>query len=354
MILPIEIGKVIPVEKELADLLTLIALSPGGSASVRRMIQTHGSASNALLTLPEKRGEPGEKEIDLAERMGVRIVPYTSPAYPHKLQEYPDAPLVLYIQGELKTTDLQGVAIVGTRQASIYGMEMAERFGYDLAQQGMTVVSGLARGIDTAAHRGALRGGRTVAVLGSGLGHMYPKENATLARTIAERGALISEYSLMTPPHSYHFPRRNRIVSGLTRGTVLIEAPLKSGAMLTMEIAREQKKRLFALPGRLDSDTFRGNHALIKQGKAQLVENAQDVIENFGDLFSQPAAPPQGPALQREEEELLRQFPVEEVSIHALGQMTQLPTAKLNSLLMSLLLKRAIKEYPGKLYKRSY
>jgi DNA processing protein len=339
-------------KNELQDLLTLIA-SPGlGSAAVRRLLHQYGTASEALLAHPEKNDGAGEKEIRLAERMGIQILPLTSPAYPQRLKELPDAPLVLYVQGELKSVDAQGIAIIGTRQASIYGLEMAERFGRDFAEQGVTVVSGLARGIDTAAHRGALRGGRTVAILGSGLAQIYPQENCALARQISEQGAVLSELSLTTPPHKSHFPRRNRLVSGLTRGTVLIEAPLKSGALITMECARLQKRRLFALPGRADGEHFRGNHALLKRGDAQLVENVQDVLQAYGDLWI-PRQRPTGPALDKDEKELLAQFPDEEVSIHALEQITALPVPKLNSLLMSLLLKSAIKEYPGKLYKRS-
>lgn len=346
-----------------------------GSIKIRLLLQRFGSAVAALDAEPDEVADlPGfgakmktiwksartstawQSDLALAARLGVEVVPFTSPRYPKRLLEIADHPILLYIKGELKGVDQQGIAVVGTRQPTVYGLEMAEKFAKDFARQGVTVVSGLARGIDTAAHRGVLsEGGRTVAVIGSGLADIYPQENRALSEKIATQGALISEFPMATPPDRQNFPQRNRIVSGMTIGTLLIEAPDKSGAMITMEKGAAQGRPLFAIPGRADSDHFRGNHLLIKRGQARLVENVPDVLNSFGSLFSRPTpVKPQisGVALENEEKELLHLLPVEEISIEQIEQQTKLPIRKLNILLMSLVLKRMIREYPGKLYKK--
>ena len=298
-----------------------------------------------------------KKELELVEKMRVKLIPWTSPEYPKRLLEIADYPVLLYVRGEIKPSDRQAIAVVGTRHPTIYGLEMAEKFGQDLAAQGFTVISGLARGVDTAAHKGALQRGRTIAVIGSGLADIYPQENMGLAEEISEKGALVSEFPMSTPPDRQNFPQRNRIVSGMSLGTLLVEAPIKSGAMITMERALTHGRKLFALPGRADSEQFRGNHCLIKQRQAQLVENAQDVAAGFEDMFQNCAKPPlmksAMPALEKEEADLLRHMPAEEVSYEELSRLANLPVVKLNVLLMSLMLKKAIREYPGKIYKRA-
>jgi len=304
-----------------------------------------------------ERDRSWEKNLELADLHGVTIIPYTSPSYPKQLLSLHDHPILLYIKGELKEIDKQSIAVVGTRQASVYGLEMAEKISRDLAAGSYTIVSGLARGIDTAAHRGALQSGRTLAVIGSGLANVYPRENLELAEQIAEKGALISEFPMTTPPDRQNFPQRNRIVSGLTMGSLLIEAPERSGAIITMDRAWTQGKKLFALPGRVDSDRFCGNHQLIKVGKAQLVEGAADIANAFGTLFdltTQQLRPKTAlPPLEKEEEDLLKQLPNEEISLEEIIQISELPVIKLNILLMSLILKKVIKEYPGKIYRKA-
>jgi DNA processing protein len=298
--------------------------------------------------------EHWKDHLTLAERLQTQIISFTSPHYPKRLLEIADYPLVLYVQGNLLKEDQRCLAVVGTRQASLYGQEMAKDLSSKLAQAGFTVVSGLARGIDTAAHQGALQVGRTVAVLGSGLACLYPTENIGLAGHIRQQGALISEFSMATPPDRQNFPQRNRIVSGMTMGTILIEAPRQSGAMLTAERALSQGRPVFALPGRVDQDSFKGNHALIKERKAELVENVEDILKTFDyslPLVFQSAKVPSLP-LEKEEEELLRQMPTQEVSIEELVMSISWPVAKLNGLLMSLVLKKRVKEYPGKIYKK--
>lgn len=296
-----------------------------------------------------------KEDLALAERMQTELIPFTSPRYPKRLLETSDFPVVLYAQGNLLKEDRRCLAVVGTRQASIYGIELAKEISRDLARAGFTIVSGLARGVDTAAHEGALGCGRTIAVLGSGLANLYPQENSGLAEKIMKNGTLLSEFPMKAPPNRHHFPQRNRIVSGMTMGTILIEAPLKSGAMLTIERALEQGRPTFAIPGRVDQENFKGNHSLIKEKKAQLVENSGDILKSF-DEYSLPLvfipAAKHSILLGNEEEELLSRMPAQEASIEELINLIQWPAGKLNSLLMSLVLKKKIKEYPGKIYKK--
>lgn len=303
-------------------------------------------------TLEEGRWK---ENLALAERFQANLIPFTSPDYPKRLLEIVDYPLVLYVQGNLLKKDQRSLAVVGTRQASFYGQDQAKQLSRELAQAGFTIVSGLARGIDAAAHAGALEGGRTVAVLGSGLARLYPSENTILARAISEQGALMSEFPMNTPPDRQHFPQRNRIVSGMTMGTILIEAPQQSGAMLTVERALSQKRPVFALPGRVDQESFKGNHLLIKQGRGNLIESVRDILEYFND-FSLPltfnTSQSSLVSLEKEEKELLQQMPVQEISIEELIARVQWPVSKLNSLMMSLVLKKMVKEYPGKNYKK--
>lgn len=360
---------------ELEALVILSGISSLGSIKIRLLIHHFGSAVDALhaksseLSLIPGFGpkilqawEAGIRNdidwrvnLDLAKRFGVELVPYTSPQYPKRLLDIADHPILLYVKGTLTKQDQRCVAVVGTRAASIYGNEMALRLSRELAQAGFTVVSGLARGVDTSAHRGALEGGRTIGVLGSGIACIYPEENKDLARAISEKGAMISEFPMKAPPDRTHFPQRNRIVSGMTLGTILIEAPERSGAMLTMERAISQGRKAFALPGRADQENFKGNHTLIKSKRADLIDCAYDVIRHFDELalplvFTQPARPKV--LLEKEEEELMRQLPAIELSIDEIGRQTGVPIVRLNILLMSLVLKKAVKQYPGKIYKK--
>jgi len=357
------------------DALTALAGAPLlGSVKVQLLLKTYGSALASLSAGPKSWSAlPGfgpktleswqlwhasgkwEENRDLAHTSGIKIISFTNPAYPKHLRELPDRPIVLYVKGQMIDKDNEGIAVVGTRQPSIYGMEMAHKISYDLAALGYTVVSGLARGIDTAAHISALKRGRTIAVIGSGLLDIYPRDNMRLASEIMEKGALISEFPLKTPPDRTNFPQRNRIVSGMTLGTLLIEAPMKSGAMITMSRAYEQKRKLFAIPGRADSDNFRGNLSLIKEKKAYLAESARDIVCHFEELT--PCAKNESIkmaaiSLDTDERELLSLLPQEELAIDKILEMTKLPIMKINVLLMSLLLKKAIKEYPGKIYKK--
>lgn len=360
---------------ELEALVALTTIPLLGSIKIRLLLEHFGSATAALKASPEtiaklpdfgpkiiqgwlgwQQQQHWKQNIALAEKHGVEILPYTHAQYPKRLLEIPDYPVLLYVKGQLTEADQRCIAVVGTRRASIYGREMADRISQDLAAAGFAVVSGLARGIDACAHTGALRHGRTLAVIGSGLADIYPPENIPLSHAITNRGALISEFPMATPPDRQTFPQRNRIVSGMTLATILIEAPIKSGAMITVEKALAYRRKVFALPGRADCEDFRGNHLLIKNGQAQLIENARDVIAHFDDLLSlineRPAISKSCRPLSSEESAFLSQLPSQEVSLEEILRVTGLPIAKINVLLMGLVLKKEVKEFPGKIYKK--
>jgi DNA processing protein len=293
-----------------------------------------------------------ELDFDEAQKEGVQLVHFQHPHYPQCLLDLPDFPLLLYIQGSL--TDCPRLGLVGTRNATLYGKQMAHHLAKELAETGVCILSGLARGIDTAAHVGALEGrGKTVAVIGSGLGHIYPPENRMLAAKMAHSGAIISEYPMKTPPAKGFFPKRNRIISGLSQGVCLIESPLKGGGMLTMELALQQNRPLFAIPGRLDWPTFEGNHYWIQSQKAKLATKGEDLLKHLNITKNQKVNELQLPLLTAQENQFLQKLPAEEKTIEELVLLTQLPMMQLNVFLTRLILKKAIKEFPGKIYKKT-
>ena len=236
--------------------------------------------------------------LEDCQRLGLKIICPMDPQWPPGLRPIPDPPAVLYMRGELLPDDTLAVAIVGARQCTLYGREQAEKFARGLAEAGMTVVSGGARGIDTAAHQGALRaGGRTLVISGCGLGHCYPPENHDLYDEIVSRqaGCIISEMKPDEPPLPYHFPPRNRIIAALSLGTLVVEANLRSGSMITARLAADDYGReVFAMPGRVDSPASSGTHHLIRSGGAKLVESAADILDSLGlpALVPNPTAPP--------------------------------------------------------------
>jgi DNA processing protein len=233
-----------------------------------------------------------EQETTAVEKAKYRLITYGGESYPRLLQEIGDPPLVLYVRGDISVLSQHAVAVVGTRRPTAYGSSVAHRLACDLAQRQLVIVSGLARGIDSAAHRGALEAkGKTIAVLGSGLDVIYPRENTRLAEQVAESGALISEFPLGTAPTPENFPIRNRIISGLALGTVIVEAAEYSGSLITARLASEQNREVYAVPGNITSAQSFGPNLLIKQG-AKLVDQWLDVIEELPAPIRMQLLPP--------------------------------------------------------------
>jgi DNA processing protein len=254
--------------------------------SIDELMRIEGiGKSRAAKIISFNRWDFVERELRKAETMNMRFLTPDDPDYPDGLRQIHNAPIVLYVKGGLEPADKYAISIVGSRSSSEYGMQVAEKMAYKLSLSGLTVVSGMARGIDTASHRGALRaGGRTIAVLGSGIDVPYPYSNKELMRSIESSGAVISEFPFGTGPNKENFPQRNRIISGLSLGVVVIEATLDSGSLITVGYALDQGKEVFAVPGNITSINSRGTNDLIKRG-ARLVENDEEVIEELGPLL---------------------------------------------------------------------
>lgn len=302
-----------------------------------------------------------DKELAQIDKQGVSIITLDDPAYPENLKCIFDPPLVLYLKGSVEGQDYYSIAIVGSRRNTAYGRLVAEELATQLAERGLTITSGMARGIDSAAHRGALAGGgRTLAVLGCGIDVVYPPENHELMKNIAGSGAVITEFPLSTPPNSYNFPIRNRIISGLSLGVVVVEAALRSGTMITVGCALEQGREVFAVPGQVTSKYSRGTHAMIKQG-AKLVDNVDDILEELSPLLEgfNPKSSAETQAQEKAVEELTAEeravlevlsydlVHVDEVTIN-----TDLPVSKVLGILMILEMKNLIMQAPGKMFCR--
>ena len=275
--------------------------------------------------------------------------------YPALLRAIPDPPRALYVRGGAGSLEEPAVAIVGSRHASLYGLECAERLACELALRGVTVVSGLARGIDAAAHRGALQGGgRTVAVLGSGLDQLDPPEHGPLAEEIVKTGWLVSEHPMGTRPLPHNFPRRNRLISGLSLGVVVVEAAARSGALITADCALEQGREVFAVPGPVTSVTSHGTHRLLKQG-ARLVTSVEDILEELRLIpLSAREAEPMAAAAKPAgaEVRVLACVAAAPRTIDAIALESGFPMPELSALLVQLELKRLVRQLPGKRFVR--
>jgi DNA processing protein len=289
----------------LLDRVRLSLVSGIGPRLYKALLDHFGSATAALSApMSELRLVPGigaklsqavsrareeidaRQEVEYCRQQGIALVSLGEAGYPRMLAEISDAPTILYVQGELKPEDSLAIAIVGSRHATHYGLAQAERLAASLARAGLAIVSGLARGVDAAAHRGALSaGGRTIAVLGGGLAQIYPPEHKPLADEIAGHGAVVSEAPPRSQPLSGSFPQRNRIISGMSLGVIVVEASTHSGALITARHAMEQNREVFAVPGRVDNRMAHGCHRLLRDG-AKLVESADDVLEELGPLVS--------------------------------------------------------------------
>jgi DNA processing protein len=360
-----------------------------GPKRFRLLLDTFGTPERIInASLSELKGIPGfgsatslqvheglrcvdpETELAAAEKAGVEILTLHDPRYPKLLATCPDPPALLYIKGELKEQDQLSLAVVGTRNPSHYGSDQAYRLSFLLAQTGITVVSGLARGIDGRAHRGALLAkGRTIAVLGCGLATIYPPEHTELAdQIVREGGAIISEYPMNFQPQAGNFPARNRIVAGMTLGTLVVEAPFQSGALITATLAIEYNREVFALPGPVDFPNFQGCHQFIKTGKAKLVTSLEDILDELGQvgsiLKSENTSPEKGPDKNDGLGDLLKAALTdpEKAIWDFLGhgpndtdticQLTNLPPAGVSAALTTLQIKGLVKTLPGNQFVR--
>ena len=387
---------------ETISLIHLNMIQGVGLKTVQLLRDVFGSAARALQATPAELEKidklpsamrnrlqrkpiqyPIERELELIHEYGCQIVTLYDAAYPECLKEIDTPPLVLYIRGELTPEDSLSLSIVGSRDAKDYGRKVSYRLSYQLAQRGLTIVSGLAKGIDTSAHRGALEsGGRTIAVMGSGLSFIYPTVNSDLAEKITESGALISEFPMKVQPKPKNFPRRNRIISGLTLGTVVVEASNRSGALITARLAGEQGREVFAVPGEIFSALSTGTHKLINSG-AKLINTVDDLLnelppyvlnqiqpqastspravpEQESPVNPQPSAevpqpvptsPP--PDLTPDERTVFDAIEAPSSHIDTIVRTTQLSISQISSALLMLELKGIVQQLPGKQFTKS-
>jgi DNA processing protein len=348
-----------------------------GPVRVRQLLEHFGapetvlSASRSQLRQVRGIGEETaesilnwEKNVGLADELkrisefGCHVVTQADSTYPEMLRQIYDPPIVLYVKGELNSKDKNSIAMVGSRQTTHYGIEVARKLAYQLAYVGVTVVSGGARGIDTASHQGALSAkGRTICVLGTGINVVFPPENKDLFERIAENGAVTTQFPFNRNGDKQSFAIRNRIVAGITLGTVVVEADLHSGALITSNFATEYGRQVFAVPGRIDSPRSKGCHDLIKKG-AKLCESAEDILSEFEYLFPSTNRPPSPgetgvlPALElsSNEQKVYDALDGEERSIDEVIRKSGLPTSAVTVALFSLEMKRVIRQLPGKLF----
>jgi DNA processing protein len=339
-------------------------------ASVSELMRVEGIGSKTAEGIVASRDKyDSDAELELADKLGVWLLHCQDERYPAALKQIHDPPPVLYVKGDLTRVDALAVAIVGSRHCSIYGQEQASRFAHLLAASGFTVVSGMARGIDTAAHHGALAGGgRTIAVQGCGLAHVFPPENARLFEMITQAGACICELPLQAEPLPEHFPPRNRIIAGLSLGTIVVEAAPRSGALITAQTALESNREVMAVPGKVDSLQSQGTNRLIKDG-AKLVESIEDVLEALGYVGDQikdhvtaaareaagkvemPLFDP-GAKLGGHELRIYESLTKEPMHSDQIITQTGLSAGVVNGSLMGLLLKGLIRQMPGNMFAR--
>ena len=397
---------------ETIGLIHLNLIQGVGLKTVQILRDVFGSAETALQATPDelKKNDqlspticdllthkpvlyPIERELELINKYGCQVITLYDDAYPSHLKQINTPPLVLYVKGELVPEDALSLSLVGSRNAKDYGRKVSYRLSYQLAQRGLTVVSGFAKGIDTSAHRGALEaGGRTIAVMGNGLSLIYPATNKDLAEKITESGALISEFPMDAKPKPRNFPRRNRIISGLTLGTVVIEASNRSGALITARLAGEQGREVFAVPGEIFSELSTGTHKLINNG-AKLINTVDDLLNELPPYVlsqvqseasplpdmeteptqeaavekrtaepvypqpsveaQQPVPTPPPPDLTSDEKTIFDAIEVPSSHIDTIVRTTQLPISQVSSVLLMLELKGVVQQLPGKQFAKA-
>jgi len=352
--------------------LALEAIPGLGPEGVRRLLDAFGhpcailAAARGQLAplvgerLAERLTQPVADEqhgptLDWLAQPGNHLIPITDPAYPERLRSLADPPPWLYVKGDPNLLQNPMLAIVGSRNATPQGRRDAAAFAQTLAGAGLTIVSGLALGIDTAAHEGALAGGASVAVVGTGLDRVYPARNKELAHRLAARGAIVSEFPLGTPARPGQFPRRNRIISGLALGVLVVEAALDSGSLITARLAAEQGREVFALPGSIHAPLSKGCHRLIREG-AKLVDCVDDILDELRWQWHAPvpSSPPANPAANAAADALLELMGPDPVALDTLVNLSGLTVDTLSAMLLSLELDGRIATLPGGLYQRLY
>jgi DNA processing protein len=327
-------------------------------AAQDELLEVEGITHRLVAAIKQRKiPDSVKKDFDLVLQKDYKIVTMADSDYPPLLLQIPDPPPFLYVFGRLDGS-IKNVAVVGSRNATSYGRSTTRRLCRNLAQLKITVVSGMALGIDSAAHEGALMGkGTTIAVLGSGLENIYPAENRKLFYQIADTGAVVSEFSLTAEPDAHNFPRRNRIISGMSLGTVVVEATRRSGSLITARLAAEQNREVFAVPGSIQSFKSTGTHTLIKQG-AKLVEHAQDIMEEFSFIIEAPVetdttadeTPAKIPQLSLAESKVFEALGPYPVHIDDLARKLSMESGKLSSVLLQLELKNIVQQSPGKFF----
>jgi DNA processing protein len=357
---------------ELSALLQLLSVAGIGPARVRALVG-HFRSAEAVLSAPvhvlcqvdgiertlaenirqANHAALAQQQLEAAAREPCLVHTFWDPEFPALLKKIYDPPVVLFVKGEWRAEDETAIAVVGTRTPTEYGKIVAERLTAALVGHRVTIVSGLARGVDTVAHQAAIKsGGRTIAVLGSGLDTIYPPENRRLAQEISQHGAVISEYFFGAKPDAVNFPRRNRIISGLALGTLVVEAGESSGALITAQAALEQGREVFAVPGSISSPKSVGPNRLIQDG-AKLVMSVDDILAELPpqlDIFSPLKTPPPAIALNDNEQKIMARLSHEPIHVDLLARQANMPASQLLVILLDLEFKNAIKQLPGKFF----
>ncbi|HGJ65787.1 TPA: DNA-protecting protein DprA [bacterium] len=365
--------------EDIKDWIVLNMIPGVGSSSFRRLIKFFGSpkavlnatfdeldtvkgvSSSVCQSIVEHRQNISiDRELELIDRYDCKIITINDENYPDALKSIYDPPPIIYVKGNLPQNNFRSISVVGARNATSYGKSVAEMISGQLANHGIVVISGMAHGIDTSAHNGALNAnGHTIAIVANGLDIIYPAENTKLFDRIINSGAVISEFPMGTKPLRAHFPRRNRLISGMSLGTLVVEASIKSGALITAELALEQGREVFAVPGQILSELSKGTHELIKQG-AKLVDSVDDILNELPEYNYQPS---EEEKIKHEDEKIESQFTQEEkaiwnviglspIHIDDISKQSNLPTYKVSSTLVMLEIKGLIRQLAGKMFVR--
>ena len=367
-----------PVE-DVTDWIALNMIPGVGGSVFKRLVDSFGSPKAVLSASRKELGRirgltplvcqaieeyrdrvPIERELDLIQKHNVKVITIRDDSYPANLKAIYDPPQVLYVKGEILPGDSFSVSVVGTRTASAYGKMAAERLSKQLASRGITIVSGMAYGVDTAAHKGALEaGGRTIAIVGNGVDIVYPSGNVGLCEEIVKSGAVVSEFAMSSPPLRGNFPRRNRLISGIALGTLVVEAPERSGALLTADFALEQGREVFAVPGQIFSEVSKGTNNLIKQG-AKLIQSVDDIIDELPNRLGEKPGTEDNTwkdeqiesQLAGDEKAVWKAISASPIHIDDVSKVAGLPSYKVSVSLVTLELKGLIRQLPGKMFAR--